>query len=496
MATTTARPQRAGRDGDAGNGTEKGEGLVLAGSMDDLRKEGVLTVSGASGGVRHAVAVFLHEGRVYALDNRCPHMGFPLSRGSCSEGIVICYWHYARFDLASGGTFDPFADDVRTYPVEVREGQVWVDLRGAADTPQQRAAERQRWMKRLDDGLEQSIPLVQSKAVLQLLDLGTPVPEIVERAARYPLRFGSRRNARGWGDGLTILTAMANIMEDVGQEERSLALYHGIRRAVEDTSARVERVQLDPLPGPAGAERGAIPVERLKAWFRQFIEVRHQDAAERALRTAIAAGATPAQLADMLGAAATDHYYRDFSHVMDTVAKQCELLDLIGWEAAPLVLPAVVSQLATQHAGGGGQRLAPPDRPGGADRAPDRPPGGRGRRGRGARRAVGRGPGGGPAGRRPGGGPGGGDGGVRGRSGRGRRGPGPGLRLRPALHPLPHQQRVRGLGHGAAPLHLLRLPGPDGQAGAFGGPGAGGAARGDGAAPGAVPEHPAGAPAV
>ncbi|HEX2326657.1 MAG TPA: Rieske (2Fe-2S) protein, partial [Chloroflexota bacterium] len=96
MATTTARPQRAGRDGDAGNtgnGTERGEGLVLAGSMEDLRKEGVLTVSGASGGVRHAVAVFLHEGRAYALDNRCPHMGFPLSRGSCSEGIVICYWH-------------------------------------------------------------------------------------------------------------------------------------------------------------------------------------------------------------------------------------------------------------------------------------------------------------------------------------------------------------------------------------------------------------------
>ena len=143
--------------------------------------------------------------------------------------------------------------------MEVREGEVWVDLRGAADTPQQRAAERRRWMKRLDDGLEQSIPLVQSKAVLQLLDLGTPVAEIVERAARFPLRFGSRRNARGWGDGLTILTAMANLLADVGQEDRSLALYHGIRRAVEDTAARVERVQLDPLPGPAARPRAIDP---------------------------------------------------------------------------------------------------------------------------------------------------------------------------------------------------------------------------------------------
>ena len=52
---------------------------------------------------------------------------------------------------------------------------------------------------------------------------------------------------------------MANIMGDVGQEERSLALYHGIRRAVEDTSARVEQVQLEPLPGRQGKGRGRSP---------------------------------------------------------------------------------------------------------------------------------------------------------------------------------------------------------------------------------------------
>jgi hypothetical protein len=232
--------------------------------------------------------------------------------------------------------------------VEVRDGEIWIDLSGATDTPERRAAQSQHWLGRLDDGMEQSIPLVQAKAVLQLIDLQSPAPDILDRAARYPLRFGSRRNASGWGDGLTILTAMTNLLPDLAPDDRSLALYHGIRRAVEDTAARVERVELDPLPGWGRREDGKpVPFERLKTWFRQFVEVRHQDAAERSLRTAIAAGATPAQLADMLGAASTDHYYRDFSHVMDTVAKQCELLDLIGWEAAPLVLPAVVSQLAT-----------------------------------------------------------------------------------------------------------------------------------------------------
>jgi nitrite reductase/ring-hydroxylating ferredoxin subunit len=340
MAITTPRP------GTAGGPDARGDGLVRAGSLDELRRQGVLTLSGAPGGIHHGIAVFFHEGQAYALDNRCPHMGFPLSKGTCQDGIVTCYWHYARFDLRTGGTFDPFADDVRTYPVELRDGEVWVDLRGANDTPERREAERRHSLGRLDDGMEQGFSLIQAKAVLQLLDLQVPWSEIVDRAARFPVRFGSRRNAGGWGDGLTILTAMANLLPDLDPDDRSLALYHGIRRAVEDTAGRVERVELDPLPGWGDGQRD-VPFERLRTWFRQFVEVRHQDGAERSLRTAIAAGATPTQLADMLGAASTDHYYRDFSHVMDTVAKQCELLDLIGWEAAPLVLPAVVSQLAT-----------------------------------------------------------------------------------------------------------------------------------------------------
>src|SRR5574341_2583747 len=89
-------------------------GLVRAGTLDDLQREGVLTL----GGTGHNVAVFWHEARLYAVDNRCPHMGFPLAKGSCKDGILTCYWHYARFDLESGGSFDPgLADDVTTYPV-------------------------------------------------------------------------------------------------------------------------------------------------------------------------------------------------------------------------------------------------------------------------------------------------------------------------------------------------------------------------------------------
>ncbi len=85
---------------------------VLAGSLEELRAKGRLVLHG-----RHRpILVIYDRGRVFALDNRCPHMGFPLERGSVEDGILTCHWHHARFDLESGCTFDLWADDVPICP--------------------------------------------------------------------------------------------------------------------------------------------------------------------------------------------------------------------------------------------------------------------------------------------------------------------------------------------------------------------------------------------
>src|SRR3954465_6626300 len=96
---------------------------------------------------------------VYALDNRCPHMGFPLDRGSVQDGILTCHWHHAQFDLASGCTFDFWADDVPTCPVEVRAGgEIWVRPSfDEADAPAH-------WRRRVQDGLAHNLGLVIAKA--------------------------------------------------------------------------------------------------------------------------------------------------------------------------------------------------------------------------------------------------------------------------------------------------------------------------------------------
>jgi len=298
--------------------------LIRVGKIEEIDKPRIV-----SGG-RHGIAVIVDGQKVYAVDNRCPHMGFPLHRGSICDGILTCHWHHARFDLASGGTFDPWADDVRIYDTVIENGVVYVD-------PQPRSIDQEeRWKARLYDGLEQNLTLVMVKAVLGLQEAGVPSADVVEIGAR----FGSTFRRAGWGPGLTILTAMSNTLPALSREDQALALYHGMVHVASDVSGAPPRFQLDPLP------QSGVPIARHKLWFRQFIEVRDSDGAERALLSAIDSGGTQQELADMLLAAATDHVFLDGGHTVDFINKACEILDLVGWDQAIDVLPSVVRGLA------------------------------------------------------------------------------------------------------------------------------------------------------
>jgi hypothetical protein len=73
--------------------------------------------------------------------------------------------------------------------------------------------------------------------------------------------------------------------------------------------------------------------------------VRHREAAERTLLTAIAAGLSPSVLADTLLAAGTERTFADTGHSLDFINKAFECLDLIGWEHAATVLPTIVAQM-------------------------------------------------------------------------------------------------------------------------------------------------------
>ena len=297
--------------------------FALAGTLEELKIKGQLVVHGG----HRPILVIYDRGRVFALDNRCPHMGFPLERGSVEDGILTCHWHHARFDLESGCTFDLWADDVPICPVEVRNGDVWVKTTFTDADP---AAH---WHQRLANGLAHDLGLVIAKAVHGQLAAGVPQAEIVREVAL----FGAQ-NRDGWGVGLTILTALANILPVLPEEEAYLALFHGARRVAADcdgAAPRRERAPLGSRPDPAA----------LKRWLRRWTKVRHREAAERTLLTAIAAGFSPAELADLLFAVETERAFADTGHSLDFINKAFECLDLIGWQHAAALLPTVVGQM-------------------------------------------------------------------------------------------------------------------------------------------------------
>jgi nitrite reductase/ring-hydroxylating ferredoxin subunit len=297
--------------------------FAFAGGLEELKAKGRLVVHG-----RHRpIFVMYDRGRVFALDNRCPHMGFPLERGSLEDGILTCHWHHARFDLESGCTFDLWADDVPICPVEVRNGEVWVKTTFGHTDP---AAH---WRQRLADGLAHDLGLVIAKAVHGQLAADVPRADIVRQVAL----FGAQ-NRDGWGVGLTILTALANLLPFLPEEEAYLALFHGARRVAADCDGeapRRERASLGSRPDPTA----------LKGWLRRWTNVRHREAAERTLLTAIASGLSPPVLADVLLAAETERVFADTGHSLDFINKAFECLDLIGWQHAPTMLPTIVGQM-------------------------------------------------------------------------------------------------------------------------------------------------------
>ncbi len=77
------------------------------------------------------IALVNDGGTLTAVDGLCPHAGGPLGEGSVtgSPCLLVCPWHEAAFDVASGEVRrGPARKRVRTYPVEVTGGEVLVAL--------------------------------------------------------------------------------------------------------------------------------------------------------------------------------------------------------------------------------------------------------------------------------------------------------------------------------------------------------------------------------
>ena len=263
--------------------------FVRVATLRELETQGAVTVRAG----RQRIAVFADGADVWAVDNRCPHMGFPLDQGTVRDGILTCHWHQARFDLRSGCTFDLWADDVPRFETRIEGDEVYV----ASEPFRQRDAAYHR--RRLRLGMEQNIPLVQAKSLLCLIDSGGDLDGIAVEVARY----GSA-NLNSWTEGMVRLSCVANLYPDLTRETVYQALLYAIRQIAAETSGSVPRREREPL------DADDHPAEVLKGWLRQWVMTRHRDGAERTVLTALRC-LSHAELADLGFGVACERLYAE-----------------------------------------------------------------------------------------------------------------------------------------------------------------------------------------
>jgi 3-phenylpropionate/trans-cinnamate dioxygenase ferredoxin component len=109
-------------------------------AVDDLGASQVVVVEKTPHG---ALAVGISAGKPFAVSNRCRHLFASLGKGRVTDdGCLQCPWHAALYDVGTGamvrgpqGAFKPLAGAVKattgarslkTFPVELRGGAVWL----------------------------------------------------------------------------------------------------------------------------------------------------------------------------------------------------------------------------------------------------------------------------------------------------------------------------------------------------------------------------------
>ena len=275
------------------------------------------------------ILLFAAGGRLFAVAARCPHEGYPLSEGTLSDAgpggacLLTCDWHNWKFDLATGAAVVG-RDPVRTFPVEVRHGEIFLDL--ADPPPDQRA---RRALAGLEAAMDDDDPARMAREVARLERAGVD--------ARGTLVHAIAHTAGRLEGGMTHAHAAA-------------ADWLALRERAPDPDHRLTAL-VEPIAHLAWDTLGARPFpypETVLAWdsgaFLSAMESEDETGAIGRLRGALAEGIAYADLRPALSEAALAHY-ADFGHSAIYVLKAGQLIDRLGGAAAEAILIALTRQL-------------------------------------------------------------------------------------------------------------------------------------------------------
>jgi nitrite reductase/ring-hydroxylating ferredoxin subunit len=280
--------------------------MIRAASLEDLQLKPVV--------VKHAqkqIVLFLVEGVVHAIDNRCPHEGYPLAAGQLSKDCVLtCTWHNWKFRLETGECLIG-GDDVRVYPTTIENGYAWVDV---ADPPLEDS--RRRTLSGLKAAFEERDFGRICREIARLHYFGLNPSDAVASALEWAhdrLEFGTTHSIAGAADWLLLA---ASYPEDF--ENRLICLSEAVDHLASDS------LRHSPHPyAPAGKE--VFQQET----FRAAVEEEDASRAEAMVARGLTDGLHWPDMEEAFCAAAFAHY-NDFGHSVIYVFKTGELIEALG----------------------------------------------------------------------------------------------------------------------------------------------------------------------
>ncbi len=268
-------------------------------------------------GEGRSIALFNVDGKIYATDNQCPHMGYPLTRGTVRNGVLTCDWHRRSFDLEGGGCFHVECDDLRTFPVDVRGREIWIEL---GDMTYRRAEEHKQLLR---EGLLSEDRWTMSKAISLLLKGGVPEEEVMETILVHVSRHIASSHGSEGGSDVSRLINGLKVGRKYGDADRLIAVTTAACSAAGPASERLEVV---PLPEP-------VTWGKISRWVRNFSYEGQSGRIERCLFTAYRKGDAD-KLCPLLFECAVEPHFIDLPHIPLYVSYLSEVVDEFGWEYA------------------------------------------------------------------------------------------------------------------------------------------------------------------
>lgn len=274
---------------------------------------------------KHQIVLFSAGDAIRAIDNRCPHEGYPLIQGSLDPPgcLLTCQWHNWKFDLATGECVLG-EDHVRSYPVRIENGEVHLDLsEPSVETIEARALEGLEGA--LDDRQYGRLAREISRLLVNGID---PVIAVRTAVARTHdrLEYGTTHAYAATADWLTLYRSLEEV------ERKVVCLTEACDHMADDALRQPVFPFTDSIRDFDGEA------------FLSAVESEDEPAAVSLVRGAMSEGKDWDTLEPWLARAAYDHY-NDFGHAAIYVHKTGELLDHIGHDALPELLLPVTRML-------------------------------------------------------------------------------------------------------------------------------------------------------